>query len=149
MNLYVFSSKNVTNIWAGIGARRWAISERASETPGPAARVTIFPIGSLGVIYVSGSEGGYLTTPFITCTQPDTNAEATDVWPETWVCPFKIHPLGTPERRLSIDTAQDVLPCLQDGGHWHHILKIAPVAVFSPVEITEEDWQIIVHHLVA
>jgi hypothetical protein len=47
MNLYVFSCNTITNIWAGIGARRWAVSrDQAANIPGLYGKARSVPIGA-------------------------------------------------------------------------------------------------------
>jgi hypothetical protein len=148
MDLYVFSSRTVTNVWAALGARMWAISKAAASSKGPRARAARFPIGSIGVLYVSGKKNEFLTTPFVVCTRPQPSQEVGDVWPESWACPFQIHPLGTPRRRLPIREAIDLLPVLRGHGQdWHHVLRVGPVEVFSPAVITAEDWGLLLDRL--
>ena len=40
MNIYVFTSNSLTNIWAGIGARKWAVAESQANMPGCATKGT-------------------------------------------------------------------------------------------------------------
>ena len=52
MNLYVFSSNNTTNIWAGVGAGLWAVSERdPSQMRGLQTKAAKMLVGSCGVIW--------------------------------------------------------------------------------------------------
>jgi hypothetical protein len=52
--LFVFSSKNLTNIWAGIGDRRWAVSQRAdAQMKGLRTKTRAMTVGSIGVLYCS------------------------------------------------------------------------------------------------
>jgi hypothetical protein len=51
LELFLFTSKNVTNIWSGIGAGLWAVSETDMEV-----RITKskrMRVGSLGLLYCS------------------------------------------------------------------------------------------------
>ena len=64
MELFVFSLKNLTNIWAGIGAKLWAVSKPQKEgVRGITNRSQKMQIGSLGLLYCSATKT--FTTPFI------------------------------------------------------------------------------------
>ena len=51
MELFVFSSKNLTNIWAGIGARKWAVSQDQAANTGVTTKAKALRVGSLGILY--------------------------------------------------------------------------------------------------
>lgn len=77
-NVYVFASKNRTNIWAGIGAGLWAVAD--ADGPHAAGRQTKamqMPVGALGVIYCVENQS--LTTPFVVLSPVDVHAEVLDV----------------------------------------------------------------------
>jgi len=106
-------------------------------------------VGSLGIFYCT--EVKSLTTPFLVYSQPQSTELVTDIWPQTdqWVLPFKIHPLGTPRRRMHKDQAMSLLPTLKEGGKTNitHALPIPAPTVFSPASLTSEDWAILLQHL--
>ena len=147
MNLYVFSCKTVTNIWAGIGARQWAVSrDQADNIPGLAGKAQTMPIGASGIIYCMPRQS--FTTPFLVYSKPQDGEDVTDVWPETWTLPFRIHPLGTPCRMLHKDKLKSTLPTvMQSSKRWDHVLHIAGGTVFSPSIVKERDWEIILEQL--
>ena len=150
IKLYVFASETLTNIWAGIGARRWAVSQRdGAAMKGLATKAQEMTIGSLGVFYCTQIQS--LTTPFLVYSQPHSTETVNDIWPEAerWVLPFAIHPLGTPRRRLSKDDAMSLLPTLRASGknNISQALPIPPVTVFSPANLTGEDWAVLLKHL--
>src|SRR5262249_23594647 len=91
MNLYIFSSLNLTNIWAGIGARRWAISVQQAERVGGAIqKSTHMGIGSFGLIYCSDTQA--FTTPFLVASKPDPTTIVADIWPKHWTLAFRVLP---------------------------------------------------------
>ena len=147
MNLFVFSSVNLTNIWAGIGAGLWAVSEQqATNVSGVHAKADGMRIGSVGVMYCSETQA--FTTPFLVLSKPEKNETVYDVWPEPWTLPFRIHPLGTPRGQLHKDKVSTDLPSLRSGSRqWHHVLLVQPVTVFVPSEIEEADWEVLVNTL--
>ena len=147
MNVYLFALKNVTNIWAGIGAGRWAISERAAVLPVVQASAKRLPIGSLGLFYCTEAKG--LTTPFIILSPPDPVAVVKDIWPEPWRYPFSIRAFGTPVKILGIDQALSVLPVLQKAGksHWPRVLHFQATLAFQPSILPDADWELIVRNL--
>jgi hypothetical protein len=148
MEVFFFGSKTLTNIWAGIGAELWAVSE--SQPQDMQARITksaSMRIGSLGVLYCT--EVHSFTTPFVVYSRPDADRVVTDVWPERWRLPFKIHPLGSPHRLLHMDKAKDILPILKNStvSSVSAALNITGTTVFVSKEISAEDWEIIMQHL--
>jgi len=44
MQVYIFSSNSLTNIWAGIGARMWAVSETQANNLALAGRAQNLPL---------------------------------------------------------------------------------------------------------
>ena len=91
MDIFVFSSKNLTNIWAGIGARLWAVSDTGDATTFQSRRTKSqgMKIGTFGILYCNETQT--LTTPFIVYSKPDAKRTVKNVWPEPWVLPFNPH----------------------------------------------------------
>ena len=147
MNVYLFASKNVTNIWAGIGAGQWAISENAAALPVVQASAKRLPVGSLGLFYCTEAKG--LTTPFMVLSSPDPVAVVKDIWAETWRYPFSITALGTPLKIIGIDQALSLLPTLQKAGksRWTRVLHFQPTSAFQPSTLLDADWELIVRNL--
>lgn len=56
VKIYVFASKSLTNIWAGIGSRRWAIAASQAQMPGTATKASKVRIGALGLLYCSATK---------------------------------------------------------------------------------------------
>jgi hypothetical protein len=149
MSIFVFASSNLTNIWAGIGAGLWAVSksEYAATNKGRVTKARNMEIGSFGILYCVETQS--LTTPFVVFSSPDPEAVEAHVWPEEWVLPFKIHPLGTPRKQLNKDQAMKVLPTLVASGetNFGHVVNIQPITVFSASRLTELDWEVLIRHL--
>jgi len=110
MEIFVFASNNLTNIWAGIGARTWAVSktDESAATQGRKTKSQALKIGSFGILYCNQTQS--LTTPFIVYSKPNLRKDIADIWPETWTLPFKILPLGSPVLQLSKEEAKKILP---------------------------------------
>lgn len=145
MNLYVFSSVNLTNIWAGIGARRWAISSKQAQNRKTSTKARAFRIGSLGILYCTKTKS--FMVPFIVASVPQQDATVSDIWPEEWWFPFSMYPLGTPAAQMSAQEISE-LPSIQASGKlWNHVLFVQPDFVFQPSTITEEDWAVIYSRL--
>jgi hypothetical protein len=149
MKLFVFSSKNLTNIWAGIGARMWAVPKGdESWMKALKTRSISMTVGSCGVFYCAETKS--LTSPFLVYSTVDTDKIITKIWRESWVFPFKILPLGTPNRQLSIDDAfKKKLSILRDSGKSNitRVLHIPTVMAFTPNEISNHDWAAIIEVL--
>lgn len=150
LKLYVFSSSTLTNIWAGIGARLWAVSQRDdAQLKGLITKAREMSVGSLGIFYCTEVQS--LTTPFLIYSTPQGTEPVSDVWPQhdRWILPFKIHPLGTPRKRMHKDQAMTVLPSLVASGKTNitHVLPIPAATVFSPALVTGDDWELLLEHL--
>ena len=147
MDVYVFSSNNITNIWAGIGAKMWAVSlEQSENIPGLPDKAQDIPIGAPGIIYCVATQS--FTTPFLLYSKPKKNIIVENVWPEHWTLPFLIHPLGTPRKTLHKDLLKSTLPSIMNSSKsWNHILHIAGGTVFCPSHVTTRDWEILLQHL--
>lgn len=148
MKLFMFSSKNLTNIWAGIGARMWAVPKGDESWMKTIKTKSItMMVGSCGLLYCSETKS--LTTPFLVYSSVDTNKIITNVWPESWVSPFKILPLGTPNRQLYKDDAFKQLPILRNSGKSNitQVLYIPTMMAFTPNEISNHDWATIIEIL--
>ncbi len=149
MEIFVFASKNLTNIWAGIGARLWAVSQTEDSTTAQGRRTKSknMRVGSLGILYCNDTHA--LTTPFIVYSRADPERVITNVWPEKWVLPFRMFPLGTPARQLSADEAKQILPVFMKSGetNFGKIFHVQPVTAFSATKIEQEDWAILISRL--
>lgn len=148
MELFCFASKNLTNIWAGIGAQLWAVNETSPADM--KARITKsrrLKVGSAGLLYCSETHS--FTTPFLVYSEPDPVREVTEVWPEKWRLPFKIHPLGSPSRQLSAEAAKAQWPVLKGVGQGgvSAAMNITGATVFVPTEISTDDWALILSAL--
>jgi hypothetical protein len=148
VNIYVFSSTNLTNIWAGIGARRWGVSAQQAAMPSATTKAQAMPIGSLGLLYCVETQS--FTTPFLVRSQPQPGVTVTNIWPEPWQLPFDIVPLGSPDRQIHKDDVTRQLPTITGGGGpWHHLLHIQPATVFSPSVLSDADWTVFIQALAA
>jgi len=151
MEIFVFSSESLTNIWAGIGARLWAVAS-TDDVSSAASRKTKsqkMSVGSFGILYCNATHS--LTTPFVVYSKPDLDQRITNVWPEPngWVLPFRIFPLGTPDRQLVKDRAKAILPIFKRTGknNFGHVFSVQAVTVFSPTKIESDDWEILISEL--
>ena len=74
-----------------------------------------------------------------------------DIWPEPWVLPFSTKPLGELERQLHADKAKESWPIVQrrwpPNGGISAPMNLTGATLFSPIEIEEEDWHLIVRDL--
>lgn len=139
MRIYVFSSTNLTNIWAGVGAQLWAVSPQLADNQGTITKSQKLKVGSLGLLYCSDTQE--FTTPFLVKSMPLQVISVKDVWPETWELPFEIAPLGSPQKRLSKDAVDKEMPSVVESGkRWNKILFVQANFSFQPSNISAEDW---------
>jgi hypothetical protein len=147
--IFVFSSKDLTNIWAGIGAGLWAVSRSpdAATHQGRVTKAKNMRVGSFGILYCSATQS--LTTPFIVFSSPDPKAVINNIWKGEWVLPFKIHPLGTPTKSLSKNEAMKVLPTLRTSGKNNigHVINVQAITAFSPSRLIDQDWEVLIGRL--
>ena len=150
MDIYVFASNTLTNIWAGVGAAMWAVAPSEAGSPQEKGRITKarkMPVGALGVLYSSADKA--LTVPFVIQSRPDEQKEITHIWPERWVLPFEIKPLGSPHRRLTIDQAKECLPSFQGANPppFNNVFRVRADFAFQTSQISPEDWSILIEKL--
>jgi hypothetical protein len=151
MNLFCFASRNLENIRRGVDASKWAVSTVSDSAM--KGRITkaarYFKPGSCGLLYCGQTNS--FTVPFVAVSAADPESVVRDVWPEPWVLPFSIRPLGGPDRHLRADIARAVWPFLERRrwgiGGVTAAMNITGATVFSPVSIDSGDWDLIVHHL--
>jgi len=149
MSIFLFSSENLTNTWAGIGAGLWAVS-KSDDKPFHSGRITKSKgtkIGSFGILYCSETQ--CLTTPFIVFSAPDSRTTIANVWRGEWVLPFRIHPLGSPRKQLHKDEAMKVLPTLASSKHsnFGKALPVQATTVFSATPLQDADWEVLISKL--
>ncbi|MEW6658908.1 MAG: hypothetical protein AB1424_09630 [Thermodesulfobacteriota bacterium] len=147
MDIYVFSSRDLTNIWAAIGAKKWAVSIKQSNNPSILTKSKNLPIGSFGLFYCVKEK--CLTTPFVIRSKPSQEETIDNIWDKTWALPFSIIPLGSPNNRLDKDKLKQLLPYLKNNRRsWDKIFFVGAMMVFTPSKIPEEDWGILINSLV-
>jgi hypothetical protein len=153
MKLFCFASRSVENIVRGVKARRWAVatvSDSAMKSRITKAEKYFVP-GVHGLLYCEPTHS--FTVPFIAASTADPRAVEKDIWPEPWVLPFDIRPLGDLSRQVKADSAMIRWPILIRRREERGIksataaLNVTGATVFSPTEITEEDWTIILDDL--
>jgi hypothetical protein len=148
LKLYFFASKNTTNIWAGYGARMWAVSADAEDSMTKAwkTKARAVRVGQAGVIYRSQDQ--VFTMPFLFASVPAADREVDDIWPERWVLPFSIYPLGSPHRTWRAREALGKLEVFRATQHpTLNDFYVKATQSFTPMEIPESDWGIFLQHL--
>ena len=99
IDVYCFTSSNLTNIWAGIGAGLWAVSEVGSKDMETRKTKSLeMTISAYGMLYCAASHS--FTTSFKVISEVKWK-EIKGVWPEAWWLPFGIKPLGSPRYQLT------------------------------------------------
>lgn len=153
MKLFCFASRNLENVWLGVRHRKWAVatvSHSAMKTRCTKARNNIIP-GVHGLLYCNPLHA--FTVPFVAASTADLDTVVKDIWPEGWVLPFSIRPLGDPRRTVSQEQAMAHWPILIKRQEERGIksvsaaLNITGATVFTPTEITRRDWQMILDEL--
>lgn len=147
VDVYVFSSDSITNIWAGYGARTWAVSSGAN--PRRKAKLAEgLDLGSLGLLYCVPWRS--FTVPFVTTTKPDKERIEPEIWQGDWILPFRFQPLSTPRKRVVGTDLYDLLPGLKSKGinNFSHYLSVQSNFDFQPSRIAAQDWAKLIDILV-
>ena len=150
MNIYGFASDSLTNIWAGIGAGRWAVgaSKNAIFTKGRLTKAAKMPIGAFGILYCTETRA--FTTPFVVYSHPDSKEVVSNIWAEPWVLPFGIKPLGNPTRSMTVSQMMELLPSITTRKITNPLTQLITVQgnfAFQPSEISEADWMVLIEKL--
>jgi hypothetical protein len=140
MELFLFASESLTNVWAGIGARQWAVRKTSdSDMKSRVTKSMRMKAGSLGLLYCNESQS--FTTPFVVLSMPDASRIVTNVWLGEWHLPFRIHPLGSPDRQLHKAKATEVLQVLRESpNNVSATMNLTGTTVFVPKDISADDW---------
>lgn len=151
MDLFCFASRSIENIAIGVRARRWAVATVSNvqmKIRRTKAEKYLFP-GSRGLLYCNPTHS--FTVPFIVESKADPLAVVRDIWPEMWELPFHINPLGDLSKQLPAERAWERWPVLAKrrsrAGGISAAMNITGTTVFVPVDITQEDWAIILDDL--
>ncbi len=151
MKLFCFASRNVENIWRGVRANKWAVATVSDSAM--RGRITkaerYFVPGVRGLLYCNPTQS--FTTPFIATSEADPRSVVTDIWPEPWVLPFSMRPLGDLRRQVHKDDAAARWSMLIERLRLYKsvsaALTITGTTVFVPTDIPEQAWQMILNDL--
>ncbi|MEZ5733568.1 MAG: hypothetical protein R3D97_14730 [Paracoccaceae bacterium] len=151
--LFTFASRNTENIKRGVEAKRWAVatvSDTAMKSRRTKAQRNLI-VGSKGLLYCNPLHS--FTVPFVVTAPPDLEAVVTNIWPEAWVLPFGIEPLGDISKRVSKEEAQARWPFLAHRMSFEGYNSVSAAmnftgtTIFVPLEISDQDWELILSDL--
>lgn len=148
VSVYVFSSKSITNIWAGYGAQTWAVAIGSDTTnKGKATKAGKMPVGSFGILYCEPWKS--FTVPFVTCTVPDPTRNEEEIWTDKWMLPFRFKPLANPRNRIAGNEILS-LPGAQARkiSNYANYLTVQGNFAFQASIVDARDWQLIISKLV-
>ena len=106
--------------------------------------------GMYGLLYCNPTHS--FTAPFIIMSKADPSRVVADIWPEPWVLPFSIKPLGDLSRQIRGSVAAQRWPILKNRTHYANYtaaMNLTGTTVFVPVHIGDEDWRMILADLAA
>lgn len=147
MDLYTFPAMSLREIQIAHDAGRWGIKPTASRHASLTTRARKIPVGAHGVFYCSASKS--LTTPFTFTSVPDPDATITDLWRDEHSFAFDFEPLGSPQRQMGLDQARRLLDVSTGSASTNssNIFHLAPTRMFTPIEITDIDWDTLLRTL--
>jgi hypothetical protein len=147
MKLFVFSSKSIEHIRIGVQAETWAVPRPATDSTmrGYETKASGVEVGNFGIFWFRSK----ITTPFMFVSKPDPSGRSPRLWFEDyWVLPFRFRPLGSPNILWRARDAGRTLPSIKiRRGNLARRFNHAPSQVFTPIEIGEADWAMIVANL--
>ncbi|MGN6772290.1 MAG: hypothetical protein ACTHJQ_20930 [Rhizobiaceae bacterium] len=146
VEVFVFSSENITNIWAGYGSSTWAVSRGDTSSAKLTKSERLVP-GSLGILYCIPWKA--FTVPFVTTTAPDKNAVERDIWNGEWILPFRFAPLGNPRSKIAGADLYRTLSGmkLKNINNYSNYLHVQSNFDFQPSKIDSQDWATLVGSL--
>jgi hypothetical protein len=149
VEVFVFSSDSITNIWAGYGSSTWAVSrgDEASAKAKATKSARLLP-GSLGVLYCKPWKA--FTVPFVTTTKPDKEKIEREIWHGEWMLPFGFKALGDPRMRITGDETYELLEGMKVRkiNNFATYLNVQSNFDFQPSRIDRADWATLVERLV-
>lgn len=149
--LFCFASRNLENVRRGYEAKRWAVAtvSRSAMAGRISKAEKYMDVGSFGLLYCNPIQS--FTVPFVVKSKADPTAVERDIWPEPWVLPFDIEPLGSPDKFLSKNEAERRWPILERRMPPYTsvsaALNFTGTTVFVPVEISVHEWDAILADL--
>ena len=149
MKLFAFTSKSLTNIWAGVGAQLWAVPNSDSEqsNKGRVTKSGRMEVGSFGILYCTAKQS--FTSPFVVHSKAHPTQVIFDVWEgeRGWILPFQIRTIGNPHALLPWEVAKAELPSCRMGTPLNSLIHVEPLTVFTGTEVTADDWSYLVSKL--
>jgi hypothetical protein len=145
-DVYMFTSTNLTNLWAGVGSGYWAVTAKQGQNRSIQGKAKVLPIGALGLFYRVESKA--LTTPFIVTSKPNDKLIVKHIWAEEGHLPFTIVPLSDPRLLVKATELSNLLPSLSAKKiAWSDLFHISPITAFAPSKLERSDWEILIEKL--
>jgi hypothetical protein len=147
MKIYIFPSYNVTNAWAAVGGKKWAVKSSDTESTNKRykTRSKNMLIGSFGILY--NSEKQEFTVPFVVKSKAKDVTE-NEVWNGEFILPFEIIPLGDPSKVISSRDFKNILQKYDDTEGLCLFGQLSPLLNFNGNDIKEEVWNDVLERLV-
>ncbi|MGU3354052.1 hypothetical protein ACLBWW_20190 [Bacillus sp. M5A3_1b] len=147
MKIYIFSSYNITNAWASVGGKKWAVkpSDKESINKGYKTKSENMLIGSFGMLYNSKKQE--FTVPFVVKSKAKDVTE-NEIWNGEFILPFEIIPLGDPSKVISKFDFEYILNKYEDIEGLRISGRLSPSHNFNSNTIKEEVWNDVLERLV-
>jgi hypothetical protein len=145
IDVFCFTSSNLTNIWAGIGASLWAVSEVSPKDMETRKTKSLeMAVGSYGLLYCAANRS--FSTPFKVTSEVQWK-EIKGVWPEAWWFPFGIKPMGTSKYQLTIKETTALVDVMKGRQSVTDVFFLGGACTFVPSKVPDEDWRLILEEL--
>jgi hypothetical protein len=123
------------------------VSEKQAANASIRTKSAKLPVGALGLLYCV--EAKALTTPFVVTAGVDQREVVETVWPERWLLPFGIAPLGSPRKLVRTSELKRLIPSLQNSAvNWNQLFFVTPTMVFTASKLSTEDWAALTTELI-
>ncbi len=143
--VYIFPTQQLHHVSIALQKGLWAVADiQSDQRAARATKARQMPLGSNGLFYCSDAK--LFTVPFTVASPPE-DRDVTDVWPGVWRFPFRIQPLGTLGKRISLATAKREWETLRGVANVTQTLRLSGGMAFVPSWLYETDWQLIISQL--
>jgi len=149
MKIYTFVSKTRQNIYAGYGAKMWAIPlpKDRSQFKRLATKAKRVKAGDICLFYCVMDKRFYM--PSIVESTPVNKSFNDQVWNGKWHFPFNIRPLRDSFISWSKDEIKDLNIIKYKDKNWNYILQVNSLSTFTPIrDLHEKEKEVLFNYFI-